>query len=87
MSIFEEYGVVSLWWEAYQHKKVESQIQELLDEFIFADDMTKGATTEEMMQKGVDQVSDSWKVWIKYLIHVTAMISQSASERLRWYIS
>ena len=39
-------------------------------------DMTKGAPTEEKMQK----------VWIKYLIHVTAMTSQSASKRLRWYI-
>ena len=30
-----------------------------LDEFLFADDMAKGAPTEEKMQKGVDQVSDS----------------------------
>ena len=26
-------------------------------------------------------------LWIKYLVHVTAIISQSASRRLRWYIS
>ena len=32
---------------------------EVLDEFLFADDMAKGALTEEKMQKGVDQVSDS----------------------------
>ena len=32
---------------------------EVLDEFLFADDMAKGASTEEKMQKGVDQVSDS----------------------------
>ena len=32
---------------------------EVLDEFLFADDMAKGAPTEENMQKGVDQVSDS----------------------------
>ena len=32
---------------------------EMLDEFLFADDMAKGAPTEEKMQKGVDQVSDS----------------------------
>ena len=32
---------------------------EVLDEFLFADDMAKGAPTEEQMQKGVDQVSDS----------------------------
>ena len=32
---------------------------EVLDEFPFADDMAKGAPTEEKMQKRVDQVSDS----------------------------
>ena len=32
---------------------------EVLDEFLFADDMAKGAPTEEKMQKSVDQVSDS----------------------------
>ena len=32
---------------------------DVLDEFLFADDMAKGAPTEEKMQKGVDQVSDS----------------------------
>ena len=31
---------------------------EVLDEFLFADDMAKGAPTEEKMQNGVDQVSD-----------------------------
>ena len=31
----------------------------MLDEFLFTDDMAKGAPTEEKMQKGVDQVSDS----------------------------
>ena len=41
---------------------------EVLDEFLFADDMAKGASTEEKCKI----------VWIKYLIHVTAMISQSA---------
>ena len=51
-----------------------SKVQtEVLDEFLFADDMAKGAPTEEKMQK----------VWIKHLIHVTAMILQSASKRLR----
>ena len=55
--------------------QAKSKVQtEVLDEFLFADDMAKGAPTEEKMQK---------KVWIKYLIHVTAMISQSASKRLR----
>ena len=32
---------------------------EVLDEFLFADDMAKFAPVEEKMQKGVDQVSDS----------------------------
>ena len=32
---------------------------EVLDEFVFANDMAKGAPTEEKMQKCVDQVSDS----------------------------
>ena len=41
---------------------------EVLDEFLFADDMAKGAPTEENMQR----------VWIKYLIHATDMVSQSA---------
>ena len=37
--------------------QAKSKVQtEVLDEFLFADDMAKGAPTEE---KGVDQVSDS----------------------------
>ena len=32
---------------------------EVLDEFLFADDMAKGAPTREKMQKGVDKASDS----------------------------
>ena len=32
---------------------------EVLDEFLFANDMAKGAPTEKKMQKGVDQVFDS----------------------------
>ena len=52
--------------------QAKSKVQtEVLDEFLFADDMAKGAPTEEKMQK---------KMWIKYLIHVTPMISQSASK-------
>ena len=40
--------------------QAKSKVQtEVLDEFLFADDMAKGAPTEEIMQKGVDQVSDS----------------------------
>ena len=52
--------------------QVKSKVQtEVLGEFLFADDMAKGAPIEKK------------NVWIKYLIHVTAMISQSASKRLR----
>ena len=40
--------------------QAKSKVQtEVLDEFLFADDMAKGAPTEEKMQKSVDQVSDS----------------------------
>ena len=35
-------------------------MQTVLDEFLFADDMAKGAPTEERMQKDVDKVSDSF---------------------------
>ena len=35
--------------------QAKSKVQtEVLDEFLFADDMAKGASTEEKMQKGVD---------------------------------
>ena len=40
--------------------KAKSKVQtEALGEFLFADDMAKGAPREEKMQKGIDQVSDS----------------------------
>ena len=55
--------------------QAKSKVQtEVLDEFLFAAKMAEGAPTEEKMQK---------QVWIKYLIHVTTLISQSASKRLR----
>ena len=39
--------------------QAKSKVQtEVLDEFLCADDMAKDASTEEKMQKGVDQVSD-----------------------------
>ena len=42
--------------------QAKSKVQtEVLDEFLFDDDMAKGAPTEEKMQKGVDQVSYSLK--------------------------
>ena len=40
--------------------QAKSKVQtEVLNEFLFADDMAKGAPTKEKMQKDVDQVSDS----------------------------
>ena len=40
--------------------QAKSKVQtKVLDEFLFAEDMAEGAPTEEKMQKGVDQVSDS----------------------------
>ena len=40
--------------------QAKSKVQtEVLDEFLFANDMPKGAPTEKKMQKGVDQVSNS----------------------------
>ena len=40
--------------------QAKSRVQtEVLDEFLFANDMAKGAPTEEKMQNDVDQVSDS----------------------------
>ena len=40
--------------------QAKSKVQtEVLDEFLFADDISKGAPIEEKMQKSVDQVSDS----------------------------
>ena len=41
--------------------QAKSKVQtEVLDEFLFADDMAKGVPTKEKMQKGVDQISDSF---------------------------
>ena len=54
--------------------QAKSKVQtEVLDEFLFADDI---------WQRVLQQKRKCKKVWIKYLIHVTAMISQSASKRL-----
>ena len=54
--------------------QAKSKVQtKVLDEFLFNSDKGNCVPTEKM-QKGV---------WIKYLIYVTAMISQSASKRLR----
>ena len=45
--------------------KAKSNVQtEVQHEFLFADDMEKGAPTEEKIQKGVDQVFDSCNSYI-----------------------
>ena len=59
----------------YNLKRLQAKLKvqtEVLDEFLFADDLAKGAPTEEKCNK----------VRIKYPIHGAAMISQSASKRL-----
>ena len=59
--------------------QAKSKVQtKVLDEFLFADDMAKCAPQKKRKCK---------KVWIKYPIHATPMISQSASKRLKQYIS
>ena len=48
-------------WKLFNLRRLQAKSKvhtEMLDEFLFADDMTKGAPTEEKMQKSVDQVSD-----------------------------
>ena len=53
--------------------QAKSKVQtEVLDEFLFADDMAKGAPTEEKMQKGVDQVHDSFDSY-----HLTVSIKKT----------
>ena len=52
---------------------------EVLDEFLFADAMAKGAPTEEKMQNCVDQVSDSCdSVDLKTSIKKTEVVYQPA---------
>ena len=60
--------------------QAKSKVQtEVLDEFLFADDMAKGAPTEEKMQKGVDQVSDSCDSYILTIsIKKTEVVYQPA---------
>ena len=55
---------------------------EVLDEFVFADDMAQGVPTEEKMQKGVDKVSvscDSYNLTIG--IKKTELVYQPAPGR------
>ena len=53
---------------------------EVLDEFLFADDMAKVAPTNEKMQKGVDRVSDSCDSYdLTFCIKKTEVVYQPAS--------
>ena len=58
--------------------QAKSKVQtEVLDEFLFADDMAKGAPTEEKMQKKCRS----------YVTPVIAMPSQSASQKPGWFVN
>ena len=61
--------------------QAKSKVQtEGLDEFLHADDMAKGAPTEEKMQKGVDQVSDSCDSYVLTIsIKTNEVVYQPAS--------
>ena len=60
--------------------QAKSKVQtKVLDEFLFADDMTKGAPTEQKMQKGVDQVSDSCDSYLTISIKKTEVVYQPAT--------
>ena len=63
--------------------QAKSNVQtQVLDEFLFADDMAKGAPTEEKMQKGVDQVSDSCDSYdLTISIKKTEEVYQPAPEK------
>ena len=60
--------------------QAKSKVQiEVLDVFLFADDMSKGAQTEEKMQKGVKQVSDSCDSYdLTIIIKKTEVVYQPA---------
>ena len=63
--------------------QVKSKVQiKVLDDFLFADDMAKGAPTEEKMQKGVDQVSDSCDSYdLTISIKTTEVVYQPAPRK------
>ena len=62
-------------------RRLQAKVEtEVLDEFLFSDDMEKGAPTEEKMQKGVDQVSDSCDSYdLTFSIKKTEVVYQPAS--------
>ena len=52
------------------------------DKFLFADDMAKGAPTEEKMQKGVDQIPDSCDSYdLTISIKKTEVVYQPAPDK------
>ena len=63
--------------------QTKSKVQtNVLMEFLFADDMAKGAQTEEKMQKRVDQVSDSCDSYdLTISIKKTAAVKQPARRK------
>ena len=63
--------------------QAKSKVQrEVLDEFLFADDMAKGAPTEEKLQKAMDQVSDSCDSYdLTISIKKTEVVYQPALEK------
>ena len=63
--------------------QAKSKVQtEVLDEFLFADDIAKGAPTEEKMQKGVGQVSDSCDSYdLTFSIKKTEVVYQPAPRK------
>ena len=65
--------------------QTKSKVQtEVLDEFLCADDIAKGAPTEEKMQKGVDQRSGSCDSYdLKISIKKTEVVYQPAPESIR----
>ena len=60
--------------------QAKSKVQtEVLDEFLLADDMANGASAEEKMQKGVDQVSDSCDIYdLTFSIKKSEVVYQPA---------
>ena len=63
--------------------QAKSKVQiEVLDEFLFADDMAKGAPTEEKMQKGADQIFDSCDSYdLTISIKKTEVVYQPAPDK------
>ena len=63
--------------------QAKSKVQtEVLDEFFFADDMAKGAPTDEKKHNGVDQVSDSCDSYdLTISIKKTEVVYQPAARK------